>query len=122
MGAIAERLKSIVGEVAQEMEVGIVEMETDQDHIHILASIHPQLGVNKFIKMIKGRSSKLLREEFPELKTRLPTLWTNSYFVSTVGGAPLSVIKQYIENQQLSERDKEKQKWQSYMESFDGES
>lgn len=48
---------------------------------------------------MKGRSSRLLRQEFPSLKRRLPTLWTNAYFVATVGGAPLSIIKQYVENQ-----------------------
>ena len=53
----------------------------------------------KGLKQIKGYSSRVLREEFPCLKSRLPSLWTNSYFVSTVGGAPLAVIKQYIENQ-----------------------
>lgn len=51
------------------------------------------------MRAIKGRSSRLLREEFLRLKSRLPSLWTNSYFVCTVGGAPLAVIKQYIENQ-----------------------
>jgi REP element-mobilizing transposase RayT len=51
------------------------------------------------VRSIKSRSSRLLRQEFPRLKSRLPTLWTNAYFVSTVGGAPLEVIKQYIENQ-----------------------
>jgi putative transposase len=51
------------------------------------------------MRLLKGRSSRLLRQEFPVLVRKLPTLWTNSYFVSTVGGAPLSGIKQYIENQ-----------------------
>jgi putative transposase len=51
-----------------------------------------------------GRSSSLLRKEFKSLTTKLPTLWTNAYFISTVGGAPLSIIKQYIENQKTSER------------------
>jgi putative transposase len=51
------------------------------------------------VKAIKGRTSRVLREEFPWLKTRLPTLWTNSYFVATVGGAPLSAIKRYVEQQ-----------------------
>ena len=54
-------------------------------------------------------TSKILREEFPYLKTKIPTLWTNSYFVSTVGGAPLEAIKQYIENQKTSQRQKDKQ-------------
>ena len=51
------------------------------------------------MRLIKGRSSRLLRDEYPWLKSRLPTLWTNSYFVSTVGGAPLKTVRQYIENQ-----------------------
>ena len=54
---------------------------------------------NRAVRHIKGSTSHTLRSEFPQLKSRLPTLWTNSYFVSTVGGAPLSAIKQYIENQ-----------------------
>ena len=56
-------------------------------------------GINRAVRHIKGFASHALRTEFPKLKSRLPTLWTNSYFVSTVGGAPLSAIKQYIENQ-----------------------
>lgn len=119
VGDVALRLKEIILEAAKEVEVEIVEMETDYDHIHILAQIHPQLGVNKFVKLIKGRSSRLLREQFPELKKKLPTLWTNSYFVSTVGGAPLDVVKQYIENQQTSERDKERTKWRNYLNSLE---
>jgi len=74
-------------------------MEIMPDHVHLLCEIHPQYGVHHFVKLIKGRSSRLLRQEFPNLKSRLPTNWTNAYFVSTVGGAPLEVIKQYIENQ-----------------------
>jgi len=61
--------------------------------------VDPQFGIHKAVKQIKGYSSRILREEFPWLKSRLPSLWTNSYFVSTVGGAPLTAIKQYIENQ-----------------------
>jgi putative transposase len=57
----------------------------------------------KFVRLCKGRSSRLLRQEFPALKSRLPTLWTNSTFLSTVGVAPLSVVKQYIESQMRSE-------------------
>jgi REP element-mobilizing transposase RayT len=65
---------------------------------HILA-VFAIIWLKAQIRMIKGRSSRLLRQEFPWLKSRLPTLWTNAYFVSTVGGAPLEVVKQYIENQ-----------------------
>jgi putative transposase len=69
------------------------------DDVHILCEVDPQFGVHKFVKRVKGVSSQLLRQEFPHLKSRLPTLWIHSYFVSTVGGAPIFILKQYIENQ-----------------------
>ena len=78
------------------------------DHIHILMEVAPQLGIHKVVKTLKGYTSKVLRQEFPYLRTKMPTLWTNSYFVSTVGDAPLEVIKQYIENQKTSQRQKDK--------------
>ncbi|MBV9387105.1 MAG: IS200/IS605 family transposase [Chroococcidiopsidaceae cyanobacterium CP_BM_ER_R8_30] len=93
------RLKEILQEVATEFEAEILEMEVMSEHVHILVEVDPQFGVAKLVRYMKGRSSRLLRQEFPWLKKRLPTLWTNSYFVSTVGGAPLAAIKQYIENQ-----------------------
>ncbi len=65
-------------------------------------SLDPQFGVHKVVKRLKGVSSRYLRKEFPQLRKRLPTLWTNSYFVSTVGGAPLARIKEYIANQKRS--------------------
>jgi putative transposase len=99
--AVEKRLKEILLEVSQEVQCEIEEMETDQDHIHLLISCDPQFGIHQVVKRMKGRSSKFLRDEFPFLKSRIPSLWTNSYFVATVGGAPLSVIKQYIKDQQL---------------------
>ncbi len=68
-------------------------------HVHLLVSVDPQFGIHRLARLMKGRSSRLLRQEFPWLKSRLPTLWTNRYFVATVGGAPLAITKQYIENQ-----------------------
>ena len=100
-GAIEKRLKDICCQVAEECHFDIKELECDQDHIHLLLEVDPQFGVHKAIKLMKGRSSFLLRKEFPILRQRLPTLWTNSYFVSTVGGAPMAVIKQYIAAQKL---------------------
>lgn len=98
-GPVDTRLKEILWSVADECRAEISEIEVMADHVHMLVSVDPQYGIGKFTRMCKGRSSKLLRAEFPSLKRRLPTLWTNSYFVATVGGAPLSVVKQYIENQ-----------------------
>ena len=96
---IDTKLKEIIQQVADDLECEIIELEIMPDHVHILCEVDPQFGVHKFVKRVKGLSSFLLRRQFPTLKSRLPTLWTNSYFISTVGGAPLAVIKQYIENQ-----------------------
>jgi len=96
---IAQRLKQIIQEVIDEKNSELIELEVVENHVHLLVECDPQFGIHKLIKHIKGISSRKLRNEFPELKSRLPTLWTNSYFASTVGGAPLSIIKQYIENQ-----------------------
>ncbi len=93
------RLKEIILEVANEFNSEVIEMEVMPDHVHLLIEADPQFGIAKVVRYMKGRSSRFLRQEFPWLKSRLPTLWTNSYFVSTVGGSPLSVIKEYIENQ-----------------------
>lgn len=93
------RLKELIQQTCGQLNVEIIEMEIMPDHVHLLMEVDPQFGIHKAVKQIKGRSSRILREEFPWLKSKLPTLWTNSYFVSTVGGAPLSAIKQYIENQ-----------------------
>ena len=97
--AVAERLAQIIREVCQEQEAEVLGLEIMPDYVHLRVSCDPQFGIHRLVRLIKGRSSRFLRQEFPALKRKLPTLWTNSYFVSTVGGAPLSVIKQYIENQ-----------------------
>ena len=90
--------------ICDEIHVDVIEMEIMPDHVHLLLEVHPQFGIHKAIKTIKGKMSRILRQEFPWLKTKLPTLWTNSYFCATVGGAPLSIVKQYIENQKTSQR------------------
>jgi len=93
------RLKEIIQNVATECKSEILELEVMPDHVHLLVEVDPQFGIHRLIKLMKGKSSKLIREEFKWIKSRLPTLWTNSYFVSTIGGAPLEVVKQYIEQQ-----------------------
>ena len=98
-GEIETRLKELIVETANGINADVIEMEVMPDHVHLLIEVDPQYGINKAVRHIKGASSHTLRTEFPSLRSRLPTLWTNSYFVSTVGGAPLSAIKQYIEGQ-----------------------
>ncbi len=103
IGKVEHHLKEILRQVAHGTDSEIIEMEVMPDHVHLLVEVDPQFGVHKFVKRAKGQSSRLLRREFPMLKSRLPTLWTNSYFLSTVGGAPLAKVKQYIESQKRSE-------------------
>ena len=98
-GTVDVRLKEIIREVCAERDAPIEAIETMPDHVHPLVVCDPQYGIHRLVKQIKGRSSRLLRQEFPHLKSRMPTLWTNSYFVATTGGATLEVIKRYIENQ-----------------------
>lgn len=98
-GRMEQRLKEIIREVVDEKGAWLVELQTMPDHVHLLVEVDPQYGVHKLVKAIKGRSSRVLRDEFPWLRSKLPTLWTNAYFVATVGGAPLDVIRKYVENQ-----------------------
>ena len=93
------RLKQIITDICNETSCELIELEIMADHVHLLVECDPQYGIHSLIKLIKGRSSSLIRQEFPKVKSRIPTLWTNSYFVCTVGGAPLAIIMQYIENQ-----------------------
>lgn len=93
------RLNELIEETCIKLNVEIIEMEIMSDHVHLLMDVDPQYGIHKVVKQVKGYSSRILRNEFPWLRSRIPTLWTNSYFVSTVGTAPLAVIKEYIEHQ-----------------------
>ena len=99
VNGVDRRLKEIIHQTAQEFRPTVIELEVMPDHIHLLCEVDPQFGIHRLVRNLKGRLSRLLRQEFPWLRSRLPTLWTNSYFVATVGGAPLVVIQQYIENQ-----------------------
>jgi REP-associated tyrosine transposase len=99
VNGVDDRLKEIIQSVCTESRAEILELEVMPEHVHLLVEVDPQYGIHRLVRGIKGRSSRLLRQEYPWLKSRLPTLWTNAYFVSTVGGAPLEVVKQYIENQ-----------------------
>jgi putative transposase len=96
---VEHRLKDIIYQVAAELSCEVIKLEVMPEHVHILCEVDPQFGVHKFVKRVKSRSSRLLRQEYPQLKRRLPSLWTHSYFVSTVGSTPIATMKQYIEAQ-----------------------
>jgi putative transposase len=96
---VTERLQQIIRQVCSEHEAEVLSLDIQPDHVHLLVDCDPQFGIHRLVRYIKGSSSRLLRQEFPALKRRLPTLWTNSYFVSTVGGAPRAATSPHIENQ-----------------------
>jgi len=98
-GQIAKRCEQILRQTAKKYRAEVIALEIMPDRVHLLVEIDPQFGIHRLVKNLKGVSSHHLRKEFASLVSRLPTLWTNSYFVSTVGGARLTVIKQYVENQ-----------------------
>lgn len=98
-GQIAVRLKELILEKQEPFGYEVLEMEVMPDHVHLLLDVDPKIGVYSSVSKIKGYTSKQLRSEFPELKKRLPTLWTLSKFISTVGAVTLDVVKKYIEEQ-----------------------
>jgi len=97
-GRIKERLESIIFEVASERHWTVMKLEVMPDHVHLFISIEPNASPNSVVKAFKGRSSRYMREEFPEL-LKMPSLWTRSYFISTAGNVSADTIQKYIENQ-----------------------
>ena len=96
---IQERLKEIVLSMQEKNNFMVLEMEVVPDHVHLLLDIDPTIGVQQIVSRIKGRTSHDLNREFPELQRKLPTLWTRSKFIATVGSVSLEAVRQYIENQ-----------------------
>ena len=95
---VEERFKVLVQDVCLELDISIVAMETDKDHVHLFLNTLPTLSPSDIMAKIKGVTSKRLREEFPHLM-HLPSLWTRSYFVSTAGNVSSETVKHYVENQ-----------------------
>ena len=97
-GKVAERLEQIIHEVAKEHDWEIIKLALQPDHVHLFLRANPYTLPTDIARLIKGRSSHLLREEFPHLM-RMPSLWTRSTFYSTAGNVSAEVIQQYIERQ-----------------------
>lgn len=92
-------LKEKFLKIAEQYSFEIIEMEVMPDHVHLLIDCNPRFGISECIKKLKSISAHEMRGEYPEFKSKLPTLWTRSAFVSTVGSVSLEVVKQYIEDQ-----------------------
>jgi putative transposase len=99
VNGVDELLKTILMETIEKWGQELVELEVMPDHVHLLVGCDPQFGIHRLVKYLKGTSSRYLRQEFPQLKRRLPSLWTNSYFVATTGGVTLETLKRYVEGQ-----------------------
>lgn len=96
------RLKEVLVQIAEESGCTIETMEVMPDHIHIFLKGTPTIPIHLIVKNLKGKSSRILRTEFPHLKRRLPCLWTRSYYCETIGCINEETIKRYIENQKFN--------------------
>ena len=93
------RLKEVLLEIANEKDVSVLDMEVMPDHVHLLIDCDPEYGIINCVRHMKHKSSIIIRREFPALKTRLPSLWTRGYFISSVGAGSLETVKRYIDEQ-----------------------
>lgn len=98
-GKIAFRLCHILVESCLYYRAEISALEIMPDPVHWFVEVEPQFGIHRLVKNLQGRSSHRLSREFPALRSRLPTPWTNSYFISTAEGAPRRAIQPYVANQ-----------------------
>jgi putative transposase len=98
-GEIDRRLRQLIQAKADELGITIHAMEVMPDHVHLFVESDPTRCVAEIVNRFKGASSRMLRQEFPSLRSRLPTLWSRSYFAGTVGAVSESVIRRYIESQ-----------------------
>lgn len=96
---VDERLKELLNEKAKELDVKIVSMEIMPEHVHLFAKATPVDSPHFIVQQLKGYSSRILRKEFKTLKSRIPTLWTRSYYCESVGHISEKTIKKYIEDQ-----------------------
>jgi len=96
---IQKRLEILIRLKCQELNCEVLGLTIQPDHVYLFVKAVPKLAPNRIIGEIKGYTSRLLRQEFPELRSKLPTLWTRSYFISTHGHISDEMIQKYIEEQ-----------------------
>jgi putative transposase len=96
---IAARLKALFQEIAAEHGLILQAVEVMPDHVHLFVEADPTRGVAEIVNRLKGRTSRMLREEFPGLRSRLPTLWSRRYFAATTGAVSEEMIQRYLESQ-----------------------
>lgn len=100
---ILDRLQEICKDICEKWDIGLIEFGGEQDHIHLLLDFHPSAQPSKFVNNLKTVSSRLIRRDFSDHLANFywkPVMWTRAYCLLSAGGAPIEVIKQYIENQE----------------------
>lgn len=99
--AMLDDMKNIFVKVCKDFEAELVEFDGENNHVHLLVNYPPKVEISKLVNSLKGVSSRLLRKKYPELLKSYwkGVLWSPSYFAGSCGGAPISIIKQYIEQQ-----------------------
>ncbi len=99
--ALSDRAKEIFEYIAPSYNMTLIEWNHDKDHIHILFKAHPNSELSKFINAYKSASSRLLKKEYPKIREKLwkENFWSRSFCLLTTGGAPIEIIKKYIESQ-----------------------
>lgn len=102
-GPVKVRLETLVRETLAELDCEALALEVMADHVHLFANCPPTLAPCEIIFRVKGRSSRVLRQELPNLR-RLPSLWTRSYFVATAGNVSADTTRHYIEAQNRREQ------------------
>lgn len=101
--AVLDDLDQIFRKVCEDFEAELVEFEGEYDHVHLLVNYHPKVSISTLVNSLKGVSSRLIRKKnYPIISNKLwgPALWSPSYFAGSCGGAPIDVIRKYIEQQQ----------------------
>ena len=97
-----ETMREVFERVCLDFEAVLVEFDGEDDHVHLLVNYPPKVAISSLVNSLKGASSRILRSKHPEIKNKLwgNALWSPSYFAASCGGAPIGIIKQYIESQQ----------------------
>src|SRR5690606_3501452 len=98
-GEVGKRLLEILPAYVAKLGGEVIELVVQPDHIHLFASFPPTIAISQIVYRLKGETSHQLRKEFPKLKSRLPSLWTKSYYVGTAGNVSAETIARYIEAQ-----------------------
>jgi putative transposase len=99
VGAVADRLKELLFKKAGELQLEIATLEIMPDHIHLFVKSSPTVSPHFIVQQLKGYTSRMIREEFPHMKSRLPSLWTRSYYCESVGHISVATVRKYIEEQ-----------------------